>query len=196
MFGAVPATLSIGPVGEPVTVNEVRDALNIGHTSENPKIERGITSARTYLEGVLRRWFLTQTWVENWPRFPFELWLTRWPVQSITQIDYLDPDGVSQTLAASVYQENLVAQPARIREALGQSWPSIVLDTYNPVTVTYVVGFGDAAADVPTTDKELIVRLAAHWHLNPDSVAGSDVGTEIAQTLKALIAHDRNWSNI
>lgn len=196
MFGTVPATLSIGPVGEPVTVDEVRDALNIGHTSENPKIERRITSARTYLEGVLRRWLFTQTWVENWPRFPFELWLTRWPVQSITQIDYLDPDGVSQTLAASVYQSNLVVQPARIREALGQSWPSIVTDTYNPVTVTYVVGFGDEADDVPATDKELIVRLAAHWHLNPDSVAGSDVGVEIADTLKALIGHDRNWSNI
>ena len=62
------------------------------------------------------------------------------PVQSISQVQYIDADGVTQTLSTSIYE--LSPKEDRILLSYNQSWPS-TQGGRNEVWVDYWSGFFD-----------------------------------------------------
>lgn len=146
------------PAVEPVTLAEAKDQLRVCHNADDTRITNLIVAARQQAEMVSRRQFITATWELKLDDFPLGedyIKLPYPPLQSVTSIAYIDADGVSQTLASSVYDVDTHREPGRITLAYNQSWPTI-RDQENAVTVTFKAGYGDAAGDVPDAVKEAI----------------------------------------
>lgn len=158
-----------GPLVEPVSLAEAKLHFHVDTTDEDPTHTAMIVAAREYCEGVVGRQFIHATWKEYFDRFPSdEMRLSRLPLSSgatpVTSITYVDVDGATITWTASLYQVDAIGEPAKIKPAYGESWPTARDDTYNAITVTYVAGYGAAASDVPPNFKQAIFLLVGLWH--------------------------------
>jgi uncharacterized phiE125 gp8 family phage protein len=161
------ASFDESPTVFPVSLAELKDHVRVDGSSEDDYLEALLGVATEFCENATWRAFLTQTWEVKYDGFPAhddDILLPRPPLQSVSSIVYIDSHGVTQTLAASEYQVDADAQPARLRPARGKSWPSTRSNTQNTVTVTQVAGYGDAASDVPRTLRHAIKFLAAHLY--------------------------------
>lgn len=148
----------------PLTRDEVKERLDIDHGDDDIKIDGLIAVAVQFMDGrdgALNRCLITQTWDEKFERFeackPFKLALS--PVQSVTSVKYFDPDGVEQTVSSADYEVEDDGDLWFLRAFAG--WPNVDRRRTYPITVRYVVGFGDAG-DVPQLLKEaLMVHVGA-----------------------------------
>jgi uncharacterized phiE125 gp8 family phage protein len=146
---------------DPLTLAATRDdhLRSPNGTAEDTYIERLIRVSLRMAERRTRRVLLTQTWQLVMDRFPcgaIELPIA--PVQSVTSIAYIDPDGVEQTFGGSPLPYELLnpTLESNVRAcvvlAYDQAWPATRTQR-DAVTVTLVAGYPDvgspAVADVP-----------------------------------------------
>jgi uncharacterized phiE125 gp8 family phage protein len=184
--------VSVGPTVEPVSVEELKAHSRVDHNHEDSKIADYLQTARVMLERDTQRALCTQTRVLYLDYLPAYISLDVAPIQSITSITYYDSLNVQQTLVSTAYEYDLYAEPAIIRPAFGQTWPT-TYDRLSAVAVTYVAGYGLASA-VPQDAKHAIRMLAASWLENSESVLTGTISKEIEFSYSAL--RDRlMWSN-
>lgn len=173
------------PAVLPVSVRDAMDQARVDDTTNARRIYALMRAATGMAEGRLRKSLITQTWqqrIDNWPNFDGdygygdwrhndmweyvrynryrELVLFRPPVQSVTSITYIDPAGVTQTLASDKYILDSDSEPARIAPQLGFVWPAIKMLPFS-IKITYKAGYGDTAASVPDTIKQWILLAVA-----------------------------------
>lgn len=154
---------------EPVTTAEMKLHLRVDHDAEDDLIDSLVKAARQLLEDQTGRAFITQTWqltLDKWPASRV-LRLPRPPLVSVTHIKYYDTHGELQTVSSDDYEVHTNAEPGRITTAYGEYWPSLYA-VEEAITVTYVAGYGGAAA-VPDGIKAAIKFLAAHWYRNREA---------------------------
>lgn len=141
------------PAAEPVTLNECKLVARLSASGLDTMIETiYIPAARRMCEQRTGRSLITQTVdkvLDAWPT-DGDIRLDYGPVQTISEITYLDADGVAQVVDGAIYSlDNADAlRPAFVILAQGYTWPSAG-DYANAITVTFVTGYGDAADDVP-----------------------------------------------
>ena len=187
------------PPDEPVTVAELAAHLNLSDsmaadTDEQTLLRGLISKSRRYVEQRLGRQLVTGNWVLSLDRWPREIRIPKNPVQSIETVEYTNGAGSQVELSGSLYQVDILSQPARIRPVYGGSWPE-VRPGYNAIQVAFTAGYGDAATDVPETLRHAILLLAAHWHEVREPVADK-VMSPVPMTvddLLALEAVDWTW---
>jgi len=75
----------------------------------------------------------------------------------------------------------------------GQSWPGTTLRPHNGICVTYVAGYGDAAADVPQKIRQALYLLIAHFYENREAVVIGQgfTPTVVPMAVEALLWQDR-----
>jgi uncharacterized phiE125 gp8 family phage protein len=117
--------------------------------------------------------------------------LTDAPVQSITQVSYLDAGGVSQVLDPSVYEFVNVSADVlrpRLRLAYGKSWPAI-RSAEDAVKVSAVAGY----TVVPKPIIRAMLLLIGQWydHRLPIAVDVRGIPTELPNAVTALLANYR-----
>ncbi len=139
----------VAPQSEPLSLDEIQEHLRIDTVDDVDLLGIFIAMARSEVEKLTRRQLLTATWELFCDWFPSEIRLPYPPIQSVSQIEYLDTAGVLQVLDASLYQTDLISEPARIRRAPNQSWPSTQAAALNSVKITYVAGALTADAVEP-----------------------------------------------
>jgi uncharacterized phiE125 gp8 family phage protein len=176
--------VSVGPTVEPVSVEELKAHSRVDHNHEDAKIADYLQAARVFLEKDTRRAFCTQTRVLYLDYLPAHIVLDVAPIQSITSITYYDSLNTQQTLASTVYESDIYAEPAIIRPAFGQTWPT-TYDRFSAVAVTYVAGYGLASA-VPQDAKQAIRMLAASWLENSENILTGTISKEIEFSYSAL----------
>lgn len=134
--------LDTPPVLEPLTVEVAKAHCRISDDTENALVLTFLKAARQDAEAYLGRGLLTQTWKLVLDDFAETIWLPMAaPLQSVASITYYDGDGVSQTLAASVYTVHTASEPGRITLGVNQAWPSVQCERGSAVTISYVVGW-------------------------------------------------------
>ena len=198
-------TLSSAPAAQPVSDAVVWSHLNVALSGspEAPANETLIAAYRNaavaHLDGasgILGRALITQTWelrLCDFPRCPdpihgdYRIIIPLPPLQSISSIAYVDPDGATQTLVSSKY--TTVAggsQKAAVVPAYGESWPS-TRDVPDAVTVTFVAGYGGTESDVPASIKSAILLMVGDLY---DHREAQSVGYEIHRNpaVEALLA--------
>jgi uncharacterized phiE125 gp8 family phage protein len=184
--------LVTAPTSEPVTVAEAKAHLRVDLSDDDVLIESLITAARVHIEDATSRALITQTWrinLDDWPPCGY-LCLPRPPLQSVTSVVYTDSAGTAATLSASKYAADTDSEPGRIVLNCGQTWPVTTLATSNPIVITYIAGYGAAAA-VPQQLKQAILLLLGHWYENREgSIVGSGGVSPIPFAIDSLI-----WMN-
>lgn len=167
------------PDAEPVLLAELKDHLRITHGDEDQYLMGLIAAARQMAEAETHRAFIQRARTFKMDLFPVsDLALIELPggaVQSVTSIQYLDGDGVSQTWDSANYILDAGWVPARIGLAYQATWP-IIREWDLPITITYEVGYGATAADVPWLIAEAVKRIAAElYERRENSVVGASV---------------------
>lgn len=178
--------LITAPTVEPVTMALAKEHCKIPTdvTDEDTWLTNKIVGARRWFEGHTHRQLCTATWDEYFDDFcPDAEGIIRLqlpPLQSITHVKYYDADDTLQTWTSTLYQVDAVSEPARLKYAYGQSYPSVRGGKMNAVVVRMVSGYG-AAADVPQDIRDAILRVVSLMNeIREDSVTGtiiSQLGT-------------------
>jgi len=151
-------TLVTPPAADPVSVADIKAHLKIDGSLEDPMLLRYLQAAMAHLEGRdgwLNRAFISQTWDWTLDAFPCgALAVPLPPLRSVTSIEYIDTNGLGQTLSPTAYSVDTKSEPGWITPAYGTTFPS-ALPVYNSVTVRFVAGYGDGPSSVPAP-----IRLA------------------------------------
>lgn len=160
----------IEPTEEPVSIADVCAAARIDGSEFDSQLGLVIPALRRHAEARTQRRFVTQTVVLTLDAFPAcEVDLQVPSVQSIASVKYIDVDGVEQTLASDRYSLDGQSTPCWLLPAADTDWPE-THETANAVAITFVVGFGGAAA-VPADIKLWLVAHAVQVLRSPDGLA-------------------------
>ena len=173
------------PTAEPVSVPEAKAHLNVTIPDDDQLIQLLIRTCRTTIEReydvaymsqslVLGRdyfpnvfgigwgwspgWWLGNTWMAQYSmeELRYGFIKLRSPVQSVTQVTYLDGSGASQVWASSNYILDKDSQPGRLGLALGKTYP-----TTAPVIEAVQIEFiaGATAPELVPDDWKLALKL-------------------------------------
>lgn len=193
--------VTAAPATEPVTVASAKLHCRVDWADEDTLFDVWVPAARKLAEDYGRRRFVTQTlrltqggWYTGpaeWPdgiagvartgilaadlsraiRLPVE------PVQSVSAVQYYATDGTLTTVDAADYQTWLAHSPPLVLPAPGESWPDMESGRVGAVRVTFVAGYGVAAA-VPADAKAAILLTVGYWYRNRGD--GKDPGSVMA----------------
>jgi uncharacterized phiE125 gp8 family phage protein len=141
-----PAAVTAAPAGEPVTRAEVKAQASIDFTDDDTLIDLLIAAARAHVEKYTGVRLVTQTLTFKCDGFSDMARLPEGPLQSVTSISYVDTDGVTQTLATSIYEVRADGLETAVVLKFGQSWPAI--QPGSRITVVAVAGFASVPDDI------------------------------------------------
>ena len=178
------------PAVEPITLAEVKSHLNISGSDDDTLITEYIKAARQLAEDYTGLKFITQTlegYSDNWDggATQGQWWsgrvegayfshvlngqghvtLDHGPCQSITTFETIDQSNAASTFNSSnYYLENFDNRMfPRIHLNDGATLPT-ALRQHNGIKITYVAGFGDTAADVPSSIKHALKYMTAELY--------------------------------
>lgn len=180
------------PAEMPVSVSRVKSHLRVDFNDDDILIYDLVSAAVAYLDGwsgVLGRCMISQTWqfgMSGWAgciRLPF-------PDVASVSIAYQDAADASQTVATAEYEiiQDELGSFVRFKDAFSD--PDLYDDMQEPITVTLTAGYGGAGA-VPTSIKQAILLLVAHWYENRASVSEMRL-EEAPMAFRALIEPHRH----
>ncbi len=167
------------PSVEPVTLVEAKLHCKVDVTTDDDLITALIVAAREEIERRTWRALVTQTLeliLSDWPGAD-RIELPRAPLQSITSVKYKDKDGNETTWPGANYLAGTDSVPGVLALAWNASWPSVDLYPVEPIRIRFVAGYG-LAASVPTSLKQAVLLLVAHWYEQRE--AGGDTVSEKA----------------
>jgi uncharacterized phiE125 gp8 family phage protein len=179
------------PAVEPITLTEAKNWLKVIGTADDDLITMLIESTRQSMEDALNLKMITQTVKQTrdeWPVGSVEFELDAYPVQSVTSIAYKTTSDTTQILSADSYVLDNTTQPARIYLKDGYTWPTLQAES-EAVTINFVAGYGDTAADVPSKLKTLILHAIAFAYEN----RMNPVQERVTYIDKLVYLH-RNWT--
>lgn len=176
------------------------------NTTDDPGLSVLVSMARQQAETLLHRYLVTQTldaYFDAFPgvhdvarcardpyRLPDEIRLP--PLQSVTEITYLDTNGVTQVLAADQYLVDAISQPARVVPAYGCSWPSTRAQA-NAVKVRFIAGYGAASAVPKCVKQWMLMRIGTLWKQRNEVIVGTLVQRIPEDLVDSLLDSERVW---
>jgi len=189
MTGAL--TVTVEPIIEPVTLQEMKDYLRVDSSDEDALITSLIVAARAYCETKAKWSFITQSLrytLDEWPE-DNEIVLPQ-PFNDTTSlaVTYYTAGSSSGVVWGSTnYWVDADSNPGRIVVKQNNSWPTFDLRTAKAVEVTFEVGYG-GIGDVPEGIRTAIILLVGHWYHNRAAVLTGTISKEIEFGLTALLA--------
>ncbi len=154
------------PTGTLLTPEELRSQVSLMTPDHDQYLDALLARATAKAERETRRAFLTQTWRLTLDDFRcHKIVLPRPPLQSVTSITYIDETGTTQTLNSSLYRVATESQPGFVTPAYDEVWPAARC-VAESVTITYVAGYGDAAASVPEDARHAVALMVAEMFAN------------------------------
>lgn len=151
-----------------------------------------ITSARRIIEKHTNKRLITQTWELALDSFPSAscIELPYAPLQTVTSVKYFETDSSENTFSSDDYEVDTYREPGQIVLGYSETWPSTTLRTVNGVIIRYVVGQGDARANVSEEYKQAIKILGAELYEHRESTDYRRF-EELPWGVKQLIGYDR-----
>lgn len=164
--------LITAPTTYPITLEEAKLHCRIDTAADDALVTALIAAATDVCEQKIGRAIMSQTWLLTLDAFPAEIELTRVPVQSVTSVTYVDPDGATVPLNTGSNWRLLDLGDysfARIVPVYGYSWPATRAQA-EVVSVQYVAGYANAAA-VPEGIKQWIKLMVSTMYENRETEA-------------------------
>lgn len=176
------------PAIEPLSLGEVKAYLRVAHDDDDDLIATLIAGARGHVEALTRRALITQSWRLSRDAWPGDgrVAVLPAPLQDLAAARVYDTDGVAQAIDLQSFVVDTVSAPGVIAlapwsvPAPGREQAGIELDV--------TVGYGDAAADVPTPLRLAIRLLVTHWYENRGVVSVGVTASPLPASAAELIA--------
>lgn len=186
------AILLTAPAIEPVSLDEARAFLRVEH-NDDEVIAALLAGAHIHVEAATRRALITQSWrlsLDGWPE-DGRLEVRPGPLQSLSVARVYDLENMAHDIDVGAFVPDLGASTLVFAPwavpAPGRSNAGIALDV--------VVGYGDAAIDVPEPLRQAIRLLVGHWYDNRGMIAaGMTQAPLLPQSVAALLAPYRMLS--
>lgn len=178
-------TLVTPPTADPLTLAEGKAQCRVLHDDEDTLITRLISAATRYVERSLSISLMERTYRLDLDTFSDAIELCRGPVTSVTSVQYVDADGVTQTIDAENYSVDLSGRTQWVVRNSDYSWPA-TLDAVNVVSVTYVAGFEELPSEYEDL-KHAIALLVGHWYSNREAVAVGQQAGDVPLAVDALM---------
>jgi len=168
------------PTGEPITLAEAKDHLNVWSDDDNAYISTLITVARQQFETDTGRALVSRTYYLDLEEFPSgnSIELQMPPLASVASVKHYATSGATSTVSSSVYGVDTSNEPGHVVLEASQSWPSDTLRPYNGVRVEYTAGYGTASA-VPELAKEGIKLLLGSMYEDRETAVVGTIRTKI-----------------
>jgi uncharacterized phiE125 gp8 family phage protein len=177
--------LLTAPAVEPLSLAEAKAFLRVEHSDDDDVIGALIAASRIHVEAQTRRALISQTWritLDAWPdngRQP----VRPAPLRALSAARVYDYGGVAHAVDTEAFVVDAGASALAFAPwalaAPGRIAAGIELDV--------VVGYGDAATDVPEPLRHAVRLLIAHWYENRGLAALGAV-TILPSTAAALLA--------
>lgn len=185
-------TLSGSPMArvEPVTVDQVKDALKIDDSVEDILIDGWITSARSLFEYTTERQIVTSEWeclIQGTP-VDRRVEVPRPPMTQLVSVAYEDDGGTTVLIDPSDYRVTLSgvsdsASPPTIHaldpycrpgaiELLAGAWPST-----RALKIRRVCGYGTTPAEIPPLIQASLYQLVGHFYKYREATTAEIVRT-------------------
>ena len=153
-----------------VSLEDAQVHLRAENLEEAALVTSLIAAATAQAEAFCRRRFVTQRWRLTLDAFPGGAILLPYPpLQSIEAVQYLDGEGVLQTVPAEDYQVRTAEVPGEVVSAYGESWPT-ALATEDAVRVEFTCGYGDPE-EVPEAIRAAVLLIVGTLYANRETVA-------------------------
>jgi len=166
--------LITGPSSEPLTAAEAKLHSRITISADDAIVSADIIAARQKAEHITGRALMPQTWtlwLDEFPTRYLEIVIPNPPLVSITEVKYIDPDGVLQTWSSAKYKVDVVSEPGRVVPVYSEVFPDTRIEI-NAVQVKFVCGYANAAA-VPEQIKRWMLIQIANLYENRESIIPS-----------------------
>jgi uncharacterized phiE125 gp8 family phage protein len=183
------------PVAAPISLHELKAQCRVVGNDEDAVLAGYVRAAVDYVESSTGLRLITQTWAWSTDWLPVRwngyLRLPLAPVQSISEISYLNTSGLPTVLSPAIY----AFRGERITLAPEATWPSI-WHGLDVITVTFIVGFGPDHNYVPESIRQAITMLAAYWFAQREAAAIADAGpvSHVPFGVRELLEPYRIWA--
>ena len=141
-MSSLPSDTLVTPGALVVSVSEARDHLNLwkGDGDDEPLLDTYLESAQRRVERDTFRSLSVQTFTKTQHCFPLSQYIPlRWgPLVSVESVQYIDPDGVTQTWDSANYMID-ARQPGNLWRKSSVEWPATSSDP-DSVTISYTAG--------------------------------------------------------
>jgi len=175
---------SVAPVADVITLAQAKEHCRISHDDEDLYISSLIAAAVSYVDGdgLLGRAMITQTWVQWVPQSPGWVRLAMGPFQALVSVEYYNAAGDLLAADLADFETRLSGDHVICKPRENAEWPNAD-DRADAIKITYRVGFGDDADDVPAGIRHALLMLVSHWYENREAVI---VGTGAINTPMAF----------
>ena len=167
------------PSGLAVTVAEVKQALKLASSDSSPddQLSEWIPAATERLERDINKKILTATYELKTCSWGNYLPLKIRPITAVTSVQYIDPDGDTQTLDTADWRWDQAR--GVLLPALGENFPE-VYDDPNAITVTMTAGYGADGSCIPRLMKVAICLGVGKWFFDPAQESSALHAAEVA----------------
>lgn len=189
-YGVASLSFQVPDPGEPVTVDEAKQAARFDGDELDAFISGVISAARAQAEQITGRVYRRRV-------FSFEL--SSWPAPGhrfavhepdACEISYWGASGWQQ-LSGSAFEFDGVGSGAEIAPALGSDWPALAAKALGArVRVDFTAGPTDSAR-VDETVKLYIKAQVAAWLNSPEAMADKDL--QASPLIARLLDAERLW---
>jgi uncharacterized phiE125 gp8 family phage protein len=181
-------TTVIAPTVDPLTVAEVKAHLRIDGNDEDQLLSTYIKAATAFVQNECGIQIMRATLKLTLDEFPSVdyIKLPRPPLVSVSSIDYLDGDGVSQTFSTTNVATDATPAVGRIVLKDGVDWPDTD-DQLAAVSVTYLAGYADRSS-LPADVRVLLLLLVGTFYEHRESVSLLNL-REVPMAAQSLISH-------
>lgn len=175
------------PEAPPVTLEEVKAALNVTHNDDDERLKAEINAAVAHYEGwsgILGGVVLAaQSWRQDFDEIREKMGIPLRPVRSVTTVEWRDKAGTVSTIAKENY--------TLVTDAGGRSYVRFndaydlpfYLNEVAGASITYAAGYETVPQDIKSA---IIFRVQLHY----DEAASSD-GQNLERIERDLIAKYR-----
>ena len=200
--------ITTAPTTEPVTLQEAKEYLRLGDSTDERILQNFIETARMAAEDHMGRAIMPQTLsyftdaydeladplFEGFRTAPYlnyyknYITLPRPPVVSVTSVSTFNDSDTETTMSSSKYYVDNVREPARIVLRLGETFPT-ALRVANAIKVVYTAGYTNAFT-VPAPIKIGILEHVAHLYENRgDMMEETAFPRQVARNFAPFVVH-------